>query len=264
MPLKSTGNIISKIKINKKNVVLTFQNKDKVTISYDAYANYYLYVGKELSRKEMNDIVDFSNLEKAMSYATTLLKRYHYSEYRLREKLYAKEYTKKDVDKVIDFLKKHDLINDMMFALDLKAYGDERNLGKHKIIQDLQNKGIFPEEINKLKFPINLERKKAYNQLKRLEKKYASESYEKRKQHIYASLMNLGFDHDVVNEVMNDITEKDDKKELKQLRLDYDKARTRLNRKYEDEELKEQLMKTLRNRGYRYNDIRKVMEEKEL
>ena len=57
MPLKSTGNIISRIKYNKKNVSLFF-NKDKVNISFDAYSLNYLYVGKILSRKEIHELID--------------------------------------------------------------------------------------------------------------------------------------------------------------------------------------------------------------
>ena len=260
MPLKSTGNIIKKIKINKKNIVLYFDD-EKISISEQAYSLNYLYVGKSLSRKQIKDLEDFSSLEKALNYALGLLKRGHYSEYRIREKLYNKEYSKKDVDGVITFLKKHDLINDEMFALDYKSYADERNLGKNRIINDLKNRGIFDKTINKLKFLDSTEKKKVLKQLKALEKRYASLSYKNKKQHIYSSLLSLGFDHDIASFAINQMKEKSDKEENNNLRKDFDKLYHRLSSRYEGRELMEKMMKTLRNKGYRYNDIKKMMEE---
>lgn len=261
MPLKNTGNVIKKIKINKKNIVLSFDD-EKVTISIEAYSLNYLYVGKSLSRKEIKALEDFSSLEKAMNYAMSLLKRGHYSEYRIREKLYNKEYSKKDVDQVIVFLKKHDLVNDDMYAEDYKNYADEKGYGKNHIINDLKNRGIFDKTIAKLKFSESLEKKKALKQLKSLERKYTSLSYENKKQHIYSSLLNLGFEHDVVSYALNQVKDKNDKEENNNLKRDFDKLYNRLSSRYENKELMDKLMKSLRNKGYRYNDIKKMMEEK--
>lgn len=259
MPLKSTGNLIKKIKINKKNIVLYFDD-EKISISQEAYSLNYLYVGKSLSRKEIKELEDFSSLEKALNYALGLLKRGHYSEYRISEKLYNKDYSKKDVDGVIVFLKKHDLINDDMYAEDYKSYADERNLGKNRIISDLKNRGIFDKTIAKLKFLDSLEKKKATNQLKVLENRYSSLSYENKKQHIYSSLISLGFDHDVVSSVLNHMKGKNEKEENNNLKKDFDKLYHRLSTRYEGRELMEKMMKTLRNKGYRYNNIKKMME----
>ena len=261
MPLRSTGNTIKNIRFNKKNIVLSFDD-EKVTISKEAYSLNYLYIGKTLSRKEIKELEDFSALEKALGYAMGLLKRGHYSEYRIREKLYNKEYEKKDIDQVISFLKRHDLINDEMFALDYKSYADERNLGKNRIINDLTNKGIFEKTINKLKFSESSEKQKALKQLKTLEKKYASLSYENKKQHIYSALNNLGFERDVVSYALNQIKDKSDKEEKHNLKRDYEKIYNRLSRHYEGKELNEKVFNGLRNKGYRYNDIKKMMEER--
>lgn len=261
MPLRSTGNLIKKIKFNKNNIVLVFDD-EKVSISKDAYSMNYLYVGKELSKKEIQQLIDFSSLDKALSYAMSLLRRQHYSEYRIREKLYAKEYEKKDIDNVIKFLKRNDLINDEMFAFDYIEYANEKCFGKHRIINELKDKGIFDETINRLKFPESMERKKALELLKKLEKKNENLSYDKSKQKIYASLIQYGFDHHMASEVIEKMKDKNEKNENKNLKKDFDKLYLRLSSKYEDKELIDKLYKGLKNKGYRYSDIKKIMEDK--
>lgn len=261
VPLKSTGNIISRIKYNKKNVSLFF-NKDKVNISFDAYSLNYLYVGKILSRKEIQELIDFSATDEALKKAMSLLKRGHYSEFKMREKLKEKEYDSKTINTVIKFLKNNDLINDEMLANDYLEYYNEKNFGKLRIVYELQNKGIFDVTINKLKFPETLEKEKALNQLEILNKKYASFSYNKKKEKIYSSLVGLGFESSVVTYAINKIKAKDERKENDNLARDYNLLYSRLSRRYEDEELKEKLFKALRNKGYRYKDIQQKMEDK--
>lgn len=261
MPLKSTGNIISRIKYNKKNVSLLF-NKDKVNISFDAYSLNYLYVGKILSHKEIQELIDFSATDEALKKAMSLLKRGHYSEFKMREKLKEKEYDNKTINTVIKFLKNNDLINDEMLANDYLEYYNEKNFGKLRIIYELQNKGMFDVTINKLKFPETLEKEKALNQLEILNKKFASFSYNKKKEKIYASLVGLGFESSVVTYAINKIKARDERKENDNLARDFSLLYSRLSRRYEDEELKEKLFKALRNKGYRYKDIQQKMEDK--
>ena len=153
--------------------------------------------GKELSNKAIKEIEEFNASASLMKYALSLLKKNHYSEWKMREKLYNKEGKKKDVDRVIKSLKENDLINDKMLVLDTIEYGNERNIGKNKIIQELANKGVFMESINQNLFSHSLEKKKAMNNLSKLEKKYDRYNYESKKQHIYHALLSLGFDNDI-------------------------------------------------------------------
>ena len=57
-PSKRTGKTITKIykKKKKKKVVVSF-GVDKVEISQDIYSDYYLYVGKELTSKEYQELL---------------------------------------------------------------------------------------------------------------------------------------------------------------------------------------------------------------
>ena len=256
VPSKSSGKIIVKLKVNKKNVVITFSDKSKLTLVPEVMGNFYLYEGKTLDNKAIKELVTFNASASLMKYAISLLKKNHYSEWKMREKLYAKEGSNKPaVDNVIKVLKSNDLINDKMLILDTIEYGNERNIGKNKIIADLANKGVFSENLSSISFPYSVEKKKALNNLPKLEKKYSKYSYEQKKQHIYRSLLSLGFDNDVTLEALNHLSKPNDKDELDKLKKDFDKTYLRYKNKYEGYELKNKVVTFLRSKGYKTKDI---------
>ena len=256
VPSKSSGKIIVKLKVNKKNVVITFSDKSKLSLVPEVMGNFYLYEGKTLDNKAIKELVTFNASASLMKYAISLLKKNHYSEWKMREKLYAKEGANKPaVDQVIKVLKSNDLINDKMLILDTIEYGNERNIGKNKIIADLANKGVFSENLSSISFPYNNEKKKALNNLPKLEKKYSKYSYEQKKQHIYRSLLSLGFDNDVALEALNHLSKPVEKDELDKLKKDFDKTYLRYKNKYEGYELKNKVISYLKNKGYKTKDI---------
>ncbi len=256
MPSKSSGKTIVKLKANKKNVVITFSDKSKLSLVPEVMGNFYLYEGKTLDNKAIKELVTFNASASLMKYAISLLKKNHYSEWKMREKLYAREDANKPaLDQVIKVLKNNDLINDKMLILDTIEYGNERNIGKNKIIADLANKGVFSENLSSISFPYSNEKKKALNNLNKLEKKYAKYSYEQKKQHIYRSLLSLGFDNDVALEALNHLSKPIEKDELDKLKKDFDKTYLRYKNKYEGYELKNKVVIFLRGKGYKTKDI---------
>ena len=262
VPSKSTGKTILKIKVNKKDVVISFTDREKMRLSLEVLANFYLYEGKTLSNKEISSMKRLSERAGLLKYAMSLLSKGHYSEWKMREKLYKKEASKQDVDEVIRILKNNDLINDKMLALDLLEYGNERNIGKNKIIQELSNKGLFDEVINKCKFPESLEKKKALNNLPKLERRYVKYPYEQKRQHIYKALLSLGFDHDIAMETLNKMSGMKVKDEQNKLERDFDKVLAILSRKYEGYELKNKVITSLLSKGYKMKDILNIWESK--
>ena len=262
MPSKSTGNVISKIKISKKKVTIFFVDRNKLECVPEVLASFYLYEGKELSNKVIKEIEDFNNSAALMKYALSLLKKSHYSEWKMREKLYAKEGKKSDIDKVIKSLKEHDLINDKMLILDHIEYGNERNIGKNKIIQELLNKGFFEENIPMNYFSSSNEKRKALNNIDKLEKKYSRYPYEQKKQHIYRALLSLGFDNDVALYALSKIKEPKEKEENEKLNRDFEKCYIRYSRNYEGYELKNKVITSLKGKGYRLKDILNIWSNK--
>ncbi|MBO4668097.1 MAG: regulatory protein RecX, partial [Bacilli bacterium] len=176
---------ITKIKILKNKVSITLDHKEKLSVDKDVYTNFYLYEGKELDKKEYKSLIETDKSNKLLQYALKIRSKALYSEYQMREKLYKKEASKKDVDYVIKILKSYDLINDTMYALDLVEYYHSQYYGKNKIKQKLSDKGIFDKEIDKIKFSDQKELSKAKHLLPKLEKKYEKYNDSQKKQHIY-------------------------------------------------------------------------------
>ena len=257
VPKERAGKVIKKIKFFKKGIAIFFEDGERIDISEDAYASMYLYVGKELDKKDIEKLNSITLVKVLINYSMTLLSKAHYTEWKMREKLYAKGGEKKDVDYVIKLLKSHDLLDDKAFIMDYLGYAEERCIGKNKIKQELINRGIFAEEINKIHFSEAVEKHKATERLKALEKKYDRLSYEKKKEHIYHTLISQGFDIDVASYAISKIKDKNEKDEAKKLDNDFDKIYNRLKVRYEGQELYDKLFKSLKNKGYRYGDIKR-------
>lgn len=250
---------ITKIKVLKNKVSIIFDNKNKLSVDKDIYPNFYLYEGKELSKKEYNEIVSLNDTNALLQYALKIRSKALYSEFQMREKLYDKGASKSEVNKIIKILKGYDLINDSALANDLTEYYNSLNYGKNKIIHKLSEKGIFQAEIDKIKFPIVKEKNKAQNVLNKLEKKYEKYNTSSKKAHIYNAYISLGFDVDIASEFSNKIKESSHKDELDKLKNDYSKVKLRLSRKYKGKELKQKCINSLLQKGYRLNDIIKIV-----
>ena len=261
VPSKSSGKTIVKVKTNKKNVVITFEDRTKLDCVPEVLASFYIYEGKTLTSKEIKEVEKYNATASLMKYALSLLRKGHYSEWKMREKLYAKEGKKQDVDHVIKILKNNDLINDKMLILDHIEYGNERNIGKNKIIKELLDKGFFMENIPNNMFSHSLEKKKALNQLPKLEKKYSRYSFEQKKRHIYSALISLGFENDIAFDVIEKVKEPNIKEENEKLKKDLDKTYIKYSRSYEGYDLKNKVITSLRGKGYKLNDILKMWEK---
>lgn len=250
---------ITKIKILKNKINISFDNANKLSIDKEVFTNFYLYEGKELTKEEYKSILELNDTNKLLQYALKLRSKSIYSEYKLREKLYLKEASKKSVDKVIKILKGYDLIDDKAYASDLVEYYNSLNYGENKIKTKLAEKGIFKEIVDKIKFPISIEKKKANNLLPKLEKKYDKYNSTQKKQHIYNAYILEGYSKDLASEMSNKIKSPNQKDELDKLKKDYLKTKTRLERKYKGKELKQKILSSLLTKGYKMNDILKVL-----
>lgn len=228
----------------------------------EVYPNFYLYLGKEVSKKEYNQIKEYNNVASLMKYALRIRSKAIYSEYQMREKLYKKEASKKEVDKVIKSLKQYDLIDDKAYALDLVEYYNSLNYGENKIKKKLSDKGIFDEYISKISFSRTSENQKAKKLLPKLEKKYSKYNDSQKKSHIYNAYIQEGFDVDIARTYSNMISKSSLKEENEKLEKEFEKVYVRLSRKYQKKELKQKVITSLLAKGYKLNDIMKIVERK--
>ena len=261
MPFVNSGKKkIKDIKIYKDHVTLSFFKGEPLKISKEAFVSSYLYAGKEISNKEINKLVEITAMTVLLNYGLSLVSKKHYSEKEMLTKLLKKEDNYSAARAVINKLKENDLLDDRAFMEDLIAWDNERCFGRNKIIKHLKDKGIPEPLINKASFPNTAEKKKAKSLLSKLEKKYEKYNYASKKKHVYQALIGKGYAIEIAKEVSNEIKAPNDKKEISLLNKDYEKAKARYARKYEGYQLQQKLYSYLVNRGYKYQDIKKVLE----
>ncbi|MBZ4668927.1 MAG: recombination regulator RecX [Defluviitaleaceae bacterium] len=163
-----------------------------------------LTVGKEISEIELEKMIKEKDYSKAKDVALKFLSYRARSEKELRDKLISKEFDPVTIDRVIEFLKRYDYVNDEKFA---KSYVRERIRlkfeGRKKLIYDLKQKGIKQEIIDHVLN--NTDINEIDHALKLLEKKVPdkTELGLKEKQRIYQFLLRKGFSYDIIQKAFN-------------------------------------------------------------
>ena len=255
---------IKKIKIYKTKVVVSFDDDTKIDVDKSVYPNFYFYVGKNVTKKELKELENYNNAASLYNYALKLRSKSLYTEYKMREKLYGKGAKKDQIDFVINKLKKAGLIDDQKYIEEYVDYYNSLNYGKNKIINKLLEKGIFNEMLSRLVFPLDIERKKAKKLLKSYEKKYAKYSDNEKRKHIYQAYIANGFDIGVAKEMTSEIRPSSQKDESDKLIKEFDKVYPKYRVKYSKKELKSKLIAHLANKGFKISDILSLMERKHI
>jgi len=250
---------ITDILRKKSGVKITFSDKSVIDISNDAFLNQYLFIGQELETKQINEIVKLSELTKYMNYSLLVLKKSHVTETLMKEKLLKKGANSSQTNLIVKRLKENDLICDDAYLEDLLCYYDEKLYGEKKIRKLLIDKKFDSNKVNSLKFSYKDEYKKAKQSLPLLEKKYSKLSSNKKKEKIYASLINNGFISEVVKDAIKEISLNNDEHNIL---IDYEVVFRRLSKKYEGKKLYNKLFESLRNKGYEYDVIEDILKEK--
>ena len=262
MPSANSGkHIVKSVKVYKDHVTVFFAKRENIKISKEAYLSAYLYEGKSISKKEIDQLIEITAFSKLLNYALSLISKRHYSERKMFEKLKAKENNYQAINNVIAKLKENDLLDDKAYMEDLIAWDDERLFGKNKIIKHLKEQGIPDNLLSKAIFRPSNELKKAKGLIPKLERKYARYGHENKKQHIYQALLAQGYEYDIAKEAVNLVKMGKPKEEKQKLVNDFKKIKDRYKKKYEGYELKQKIYTALAQKGYKHSEIKTVLEE---
>ncbi|MGO0881999.1 recombination regulator RecX [Clostridioides difficile] len=200
--------IITKIEQQKRNddrVNIYVDDKFFIAIFKELVYTFNLKKGNEVNEEELKAILDDEMYIKAKNKALNILSRADQSEKKMKEKL-SSDFEEDTIDRVIDFLKNYNLVNDNILAQ--KIVNTNVNLnkcGKNRIKQNLYNKGIersaIDEAVSELDKDTEFENamylaKKRYERVKKEDKK---KIYQKISQH----LSYKGFDYDIIKRVLN-------------------------------------------------------------
>ena len=200
--------IITKIEQQKNNEdrVNIYVNGEFFTAIFkELVFTFNLKKGDEIDEDNLKSILSDEMYLKAKNKALNILSKADQSEKKIREKL-STDFEENTIDKVIEFLKRNNFINDNLLAQ--KIINTNLNLnkcGKNRIKQNLYNKGIDSSAINKAISDIDSEAefenamylaKKRYERIKNEDKR---KIYQKLSQH----LAYKGFNYDIIKRVLN-------------------------------------------------------------
>ena len=200
--------IITKIEQQKKNQdrVNIYVNDEFFTAIFkELVFTFNLKKGDEIDEEYLKSILSDEMYLKAKNKALNILSKADQSEKKIREKL-SSDFEEDTINKVIEFLKKNNFINDNLLAQ--KIVNTNLNLnkcGKNRIKQNLYNKGLDASAINEAISDIDSDSefenamylaKKRYDRIKNEDKR---KIYQKLSQH----LAYKGFNYDIIKRVLN-------------------------------------------------------------
>ena len=183
-----------------------------------------------------------------------------YSPSKLREYLLKKNKNKKVVDEVIKKLQKYQLLNEDELIERVIEYCDSKHYGYNRIILMLKTHGISLNKINNVKLDHQRETKEAVEQTKRLVKRYKGKNTVNLKRSVYSALIRYGFDENIASLESSKVFNSPSS-ELNMLKSDYSKLVSRYSRKLKGKELNNKVVTALLSKGYRINDINKIIKE---
>jgi len=234
--------------------------------------------GKTIEKEGMQDIIDEDNYIKGKTCALHFLERSAKSTKQVEDKLTAKEFDIKTIDRVVDFLKQYEFIDDKRYVElfikeKIKSYGKNKIkfLLKKYLPKDLINEGLSKiTSKQQLQIALQLGEKRMATLSK--SEKDSKKLYKKTADY----LIRNGYDFQIVNEVLNKITIVNDNQELGEKEPsedDYEEdnnklqelASKRYNILIKSESQKVKLYKKLGDyllrRGYEWDKIKKVLRD---
>ena len=233
--------------------IVTLEDNTKLTIHEDLILKYNILITKTITDSQKENILEenkkYEIYEVALSYISKKIR----SSKELRKYLLKKEYQVDLIDDAIELLYTQGYLNDKIYA---KSLVHDRILlsmdGPNKIKKELSDNNIdnaiIEEAIAEYSNEIELEKiEKIVNKQIKLNTNKGSNLLKKK---INMYLINLGYNLDLINNVLNSINISDNNLYKKE----YDKLYKTLSQKYSGKELEYRLKQKLYQKGFKIND----------
>ena len=277
------GSIITKIEMQKRNkrrVNIYMDNEFAFACDAELIYIHNITKGRFMDKEDLEGIVSEDNYIKGKNAALHFLEKSFKSEKQVSDKLTIKEFDIKTIDRVLEFLKQYDFVNDKRF-IELFIKEKIRSIGKNRIKFTLIKKSLPKELINEAISKITSEQQLEVA-LKLGEKRLVTLSKsEKDTRKLYKKtadyLARNGYDYEIIKEVLAKIINNDREEDVKESTLDdeetikenynklYELASKRYNILIKSESQKIKLYKKLGDyllrRGYQWDQIKKILKE---
>jgi regulatory protein len=262
VPSKRIGNKkILSIAVDKKGLhLVSFTDGSKLRLDDDAFTEIPLYEGKEVTELEYRQLTSFLKNEGLASYALSLALKGCYSRHDVRLKLEAKSQDADQIRQALYKVQQEGFLDDEAFA---KQYVEEKEnqlYGEERILSDLRFKhGINETIISRLHF--DKEEENAKKAALQLEKRYARLPLRAKQQKGSEALRRRGYRESIASWAVSSYQE-DKESSVKALADLSEKLIARYEKKYNGYELRAKCFAALLAKGYRSEDIARILEEK--
>lgn len=233
--------------------IVTLEDNSKIKIHEDLILKYNLLLTKSLDEEEKEKIYEENKTYEIYEVATSYINKKMRSTKELVKYLKKKEYSSNDIDNVVELLKKNGFLDDTIYA---KSLVHDRIVlsmdGPDKIKKELEDNNVsstlIEEVMNDYTQELELDRiEKLVDKQIKLNSNKGSNLLKRK---IQMNLLNLGYNMELINKVLNSKKLVDDNLYKKE----YEKEYNKLSKKYSGKKLEYKLKQRMYQKGFSYND----------
>lgn len=240
--------------------VFIYLDEDKIQVSIDDYFKYNLSKIKGLDENLYNQLKSDETNLKAYRSCLRKLSIKDYTTKQIKDHLRKYNIDNNEVNNIIDKLTTYGLLNDEKYCINKINYYNKQSLSNRNIKQKLIKEGIHEDLINEhLVIDHSLEQDKADALALKYSRTINNKSINAKKQAIISKLVANGFTYDMANSSMYKLSINADN-ELELLSKEYLKVMNKYSKKYSDYELRNKIYSSLLSKGFKSDDIKKIME----
>lgn len=260
--IKNVKYKITKIKELEDGVIIYLDNKEKIHLSVDTYFKYSINSLSGLDEKLYASLKDEERLHMAYRGALRKLSTKDFTIKQIKDYLkIKKELNNEESEEIINKLIQYGLLDDDKYCINRTNYLSKQLLSYKQIKIKLAKEGISSELIDKY---VIIRSDEEYEKAKKLAIKYSNSIKNKplnaTKQAILTKIVNAGYSYDAGKDALNSLDIKCDN-EIELLNKEYTKAKKKYEKKYVDYELRNHIYSYLINKGFKSEDIKRVMED---
>lgn len=229
---------------------LLLENGTNIFAHEDLILQKDLLLTKEINDEDIDNIDKLNNNYNAYDLAIKYISNKLRSCYEIEQYLIKKEIDEKNISEVINKLKKQKYIDDLVFA---KAFLNDRikftNYGPYKIKRELEERKVSNEIIEEVLMIFNsdLERERLTKLVPKYVQTVRNKSYSMMKNKVIEYFNNLGYNKNLVIDILNNVQYDDSAGRQKE----YDRLYRKYSRKYSGSELETKIKQTMYKNGYK-------------
>lgn len=260
VPSAANGKVIDKVVFVKNKIKIIFKDANDLLISKETYIQFFLYPNKVLSNHEYCELIAYENINESRKYAFKIASNRLYSKKQMKDKLLKRGLFIHEADQIIKELQESNLLSDQEYMEETIREGKIKRYGLKRIQQRLKQVGIKEDQAVRENYTQDEEIENlnaAFEQAKII---YQNKNFVKQKESIFRFLKSRGFETEMINQIIENL-KYDHQKEIEILKKEARSLFQTLKVRYNNEELMAILKKKTLARGYRYEDVKEVLEE---